>query len=106
MICVVVLQDGMDVVEGETRSNSETGVTCDVEGTVEVCTKVEDATDISDEIPEAVTSPPIKTEQEVRLWGVCVCVRCWQLMLLGPLWPPKKGNCEITFNCFLLFVVF
>ena len=75
MICVALLQDGMDVVEGETGSSSETNsVTCDVEGTVEVCIKVEDATDISDEIPEAVTSSAIKTEQEVRLCGVCVCV--------------------------------
>jgi hypothetical protein len=93
----------MDVVEGETGSSSETGVTCDVEPTVEVYIKVEDTIDISNETPEAVTSPPIKNEQEVRLWGVCV--RWWQLMLLGHLGPPKKGNCAITFNYFLLCVV-
>ena len=73
MICVVVLQDTVDDVEGETISGSETGVTCDIEATGEVCIKAEDTRHISDEIPEAVTSPPIKTEQEVRLWG-CVCV--------------------------------
>ena len=103
MICVVVLQDGMDVVEGETRSNSETdSVTCDVEGTVEVCIKVEEAIDISDEIPEAVTSPAIKTEQEVRLWGVCgVAAHAFREFM-----PPPKGNCKITFKLFLLCVVF
>ena len=69
MICVVVLQNGVDVVEGETGSYSETGVTCGVDGTEEVSIKVEDATDIRDEIPEAVMFPPIKTELEVRLCG-------------------------------------
>jgi len=108
VICVALLQDSVDDVEGETVSNSETGVTCDVEATVEVCIKVEEARHISDEIPEAVTSPPIKTEQEVRLWGVCVCmcVRCWQLMLLGHLWPPPKKETvklHLTISCFVLY---
>ena len=69
MCPVSVLQNGVDVVEGETGSYSETGVTCDVDGTEEVSIKVEDPTDIRDEIPEAITFPPIKTELEVRLWG-------------------------------------
>jgi hypothetical protein len=30
--------------------------------------------DIKDEIPEAITFPPIKTEGEVGLWGVCEVV--------------------------------
>jgi hypothetical protein len=47
----------------------------------EISIKVEKAIDIKDEIPEAVSSPSIKTEHEVRLWG---CLRCWQLMLLRP----------------------
>ena len=84
MICVVVLQNWMGFVEGETGSWYETGVECDVDATEEVSTKaeealgikeevnikVEDAIDIKDEIPEAVSSPPMKTEQEVRVWGV------------------------------------
>ena len=89
MICVVVLQNCMGFVEGETGSNSETCVTCDVDGTVEVSInfegaidikeeevsfKVEEAIDIKDEIPEAISFPPIKTEHEVRLWGVCEVV--------------------------------
>ena len=85
MICVVMLQNCMGFVEGETGSWNETGVECDVDGTEEVSTKVEEALDIKeevsikveddidikDEIPEAVSFPTIKTEQEVRLWGVC-----------------------------------
>jgi len=73
-------------VEHETGSCNETDVECDVDGTVEfgiepeealhikeeVCIKVEDAVDIKDETSELITFPTIKTEQEVRLWGVCV----------------------------------
>jgi len=78
----------MGFVEGETGSWNETGVECDVNGTEEVSTKVEDALDIKEEviikfedaidikdkIPEAISYPPIKTEQKVRLWGVCEVV--------------------------------
>jgi hypothetical protein len=64
----------MGFVEGESGSCSETCVTCDVDATEEVNIKVEDPIDIKDEIPEAVSVPPIKTEHEVRLWGVCELV--------------------------------
>ena len=89
MICVlVVLQNGMGFVEGETGSCSETCVTCDVDGNEDVSInfedvidikegvsiKVEEAIDIKDEIPEAISFPSIKTEHEVRLWGVCEVV--------------------------------
>ena len=88
MICVVVLQNCMGFVEGETGSWTEAGVECDVDGSEEVSTKVEesldikeeisikveDGIDVKDEIPEAVSFPTIKTEQEVRLWGVCEVV--------------------------------
>jgi len=74
-------------VEGETGSCNETDVECDVDGTEEfsieieealhikeeVSIKVEDAIDIKDETLELIAFPTIKTEQEVRLWGVCVC---------------------------------
>ena len=96
----------MGFVEGETGSCSDTCVTCHVDGTEEVGIKVEEtidikeeasieieeAIDIKDEIPEAISFPSIKTEHEVSLWGVCevvaacafvVCVRWWQLVLLG-----------------------
>jgi hypothetical protein len=39
-------------------------VTCDVDGTEEVSINVEEAIDIKDEIPEAITFPPIKSEHE------------------------------------------
>ena len=67
MICVVMLQICMGFVEGETGSCSET---CDVDGLKEVSIKVEEAIVIKDEIPEATSFPPIKTEHEVRLHGV------------------------------------
>jgi hypothetical protein len=66
-------------VEGETGPCSATCVTCDVDGTEEVSINVEETIDMKDEIPEAISFPPIKTEQEVRLW--VVCVSWWQLML-------------------------
>jgi len=85
MNCVVLLQNCMGFVEGETGSCSETCVMCDVDGTEDVSIKVEDAIDIKeevnikvegaidikDEIPEAVSFPPFETEREVRLWGLC-----------------------------------
>ena len=85
MISVVMLQNCTCFVEGGTGSCSEKCITCDVGGTEEVSIKVEDTIDIKDEIPEAITSPPIKTENEVRLQGVCEFL---QLMILGP--SPQK----------------
>jgi hypothetical protein len=83
MICVVLLQNCVGFVEGETGYCSETCVTCDVGGTGEVGTIVEDAVDvkeevsikfeaiyIKDEIPETATCPPIKAECEVSLGRV------------------------------------
>jgi hypothetical protein len=64
----------MGFVEGETGSCNETYVTFDVDGTEEVSIKVEETIDIKDEIPEATSFPPINTEHEVRLWGVCEVV--------------------------------
>ena len=69
-VYVVLLQNCMNAVEGETGSCSETCVTCDIDGTEEVSIKLEDAIDIKVEIPEFVSVPLIKTEQEVRLWCV------------------------------------
>jgi hypothetical protein len=69
MVCVVVLQDCVGCVEGETGSCSEKCVTGAVNRIEEVSIKVEEAIDIKDEIPEVATFPSIKTECEVRLWG-------------------------------------
>jgi hypothetical protein len=73
MISVVVFQNCMRCVEGETCSCSETCVTCAVDGIEEVNIKVEKAIDIKDEIPEAISSS-VRTEHEVRLWGLCELV--------------------------------
>jgi hypothetical protein len=116
---VVVLQNSEVFVEGETGSSNETDVECDVDGTEEcsieaedaldikeeVSIEVEDAIDIKDETPEAIIFQTIKTEQEVMLCGVCVCVSWWQLQLLAHLLPQKE-NFEITPNWFLLCVMF
>jgi hypothetical protein len=70
-------------VEGETGYFSETCGMSNVDGTGEVRIKVEEDIDIKeevsikfeavyvkDEIPETAACPPIKIEQEVRLWGI------------------------------------
>jgi len=81
LCCVVVLQNCIGFVEGETGACNEAGVECDVVGTEEFSIeaeealhikeefsiKVEDAIHIKDETPEATSFPTIKTEQEVRL---------------------------------------
>ena len=64
----------MDFVEDGTGSDSERFVTFDGDGNDEVGIKFEDAIDIKDEIPEAISFPPIKTEHEVRLCGMCEAV--------------------------------
>jgi len=101
VICVVLLQNCVGFVEGETGSCSEAGVKCDVAGTEEVSIKVEEALDIKeevsikveealdvkDEMPEGIPFPPITTEQEVRLWGVCEVVAAHTLR---PFITPKR----------------
>ena len=78
-------------MEDATGSCIETCAVCDGGGTEEVSIKVEEAIDTKDEIPEAISFPPLKTEEaidtkdeipeaisfppiktehEVRLWGV------------------------------------
>jgi len=84
--CVVVLQNCVGFVEGETGACNEAGVEFDVDGTGEICTEVEDAIVVKDEIPEALIFLPIKTEQEVRLWGLCEVVAAHAFI---PFIPPK-----------------
>ena len=67
MTCMAVLQTCLCFVDGGTGSCSETCVTCDVDGTEEGSIIFEEAIDIKDEMPEAISFPPIKTEHEVRL---------------------------------------
>jgi len=116
MICVVLLQNCMCCVEGETVSCSETCVTYEFDATddvsikvkeaiyikEEVSIKVEEIVDIKDEIPEGRTFPSIKTEKEVRLWGLCEMVAAHAFR---PFIAPKE-NCQITLNYFLLCAIY
>jgi len=117
MIWVVVLQNCMGFVEGETGSCSETCVMCDVDETEEfgievedtidikeeVSIKFEEAIDIKDEIPEAISFPAIKTEHEVRLRGVCdlVAAHAFRPFIA----PSKKETVKLhfTISCFGLY---
>ena len=101
MIDVAVLQNCMCCVEGATGPCSETGVKCDVDGIEEVSIKVEEAIDIKDEIPEALTFPSMKTEHEVRLWGVCEVVAAHAVR---PFIALKKEivKLHLTVSCFVL----
>jgi hypothetical protein len=80
-------------VEGGTGSDIETCVKFDVDGTEEVSIKVEETIDIKDEIPEAKSFPPIKTELEVRLQGVCEVVA---VDACRPFVAPKKQFLNYT----------
>ena len=64
----------MGFVEDETGCCVQKCKMCDVDGTDEVSIKFEGAVDMKDEIPEAISFPPFKTEHEVRLSGVCEVV--------------------------------
>jgi hypothetical protein len=82
---VVLFQNCVGFVEGETGYCSETCVTGVVGWTGEVSIKVEDTinikeevsfkveedVDIKDEIPEAIIFPPVKSEQEVSFFICC-----------------------------------
>jgi hypothetical protein len=80
----------MDFVEGGTVSDNETFVEFNVDGTEEVRIKVEEAIGIKDEIPEATSLPPINTEHEVRLWGVCEVVVVVAAHAFRPFTVPTK----------------
>jgi hypothetical protein len=90
----------MYCVEGETGSCSQTVVKCHVGGNEEVSIKVEESIDIKDETPEAVLVQFVKTEHEVRLWGVCVWdgdKSCFQTIYC-----PRKETTNLHFIVFCL----
>jgi len=95
---VVVLQNCIGFVEGGTGACNEAGVECDMDRT-EVSTEDEDAIDVMDETPEAISFPTIKNEQEVRLWGLCEVVAAHAFRPFIA----QKLNCEIMpVSCFVL----
>jgi hypothetical protein len=64
----VVFQDGVDLLECEGGSSSETCVTFSADGTEEVSTTLEDIIHIKEEnVPEAIIFPSVRTETEVRV---------------------------------------
>ena len=101
MICVVVLQSSLGFVECGTGSYSETCVTCDVDGTEEVSIKVEEDIEIKDEMAEAETFPPIKTENEVSLCGVCevVAAHAFRPFIAAE----EIVKLHLTVSCFMLY---
>ena len=90
MTCMAVLQNCMCFVEGGTSSCSETCVECDVGGTEEVSINVEEAIVIKTEVPEAIRFPPIRPENEVRLWGVRVFATHVFRPFIAPTPSPQK----------------
>jgi hypothetical protein len=70
MNCVVLLEDCMGLVEGETGSCSDTCVTGGVGRTGEGSIQVEETVAMRDEVSGAVKIPAIYAENEVRLLGV------------------------------------
>ena len=124
---VVLLQNCMDLSIGEPDSGSEACVTPLDDGSEEFGIeaeksdiksyeteikveesniKIEDVIDIKEENPEEKTFPPIKTDPEVCIWGLCV--RQQQLMLPRPFTATKRDFWKLHFNypyvCTLHFV--
>jgi hypothetical protein len=94
----------MGCVEGESGSCSETCVKYDVDGTEKASVKVEEAVDIKDEIPDAITFSSIKTENEVRLQGVCEVVAIHAFRQFITL--KKILELHLTVSCFVLYCGF
>jgi len=71
VLSVVVLQNGLGVMEDGPASGCEAIETTLAEGTEEGSMKVQDTLDIKEENSEGITSPTIKAVPEVSVW-VCV----------------------------------
>jgi len=65
--------------------------------------KVEDSEDIKEENPEAITIPPIKSEPEVSVWGLCIRQQCF--LLPRPFTATKREIMKIHFNYFYVCTV-
>jgi hypothetical protein len=59
-------------LDGGTEEGNITVEEDDIKVEQSVDIKFEDSVDIKEENPEAIKYPPIKTEPEVSVWGVCV----------------------------------
>jgi hypothetical protein len=80
----------------EPDSVSEACVTALNDGTEESNREVEESIDIKAENAEAKTFPPIKSEPEVSVWGLCV--RQQQFMFPRPFTAIKREHLKRRFN--------
>jgi hypothetical protein len=64
--------------------------------------KVEELIDVKEETPEPIKSPPIKTEPEVSVWGLCV--RQQQFMFPRPFTATKREHGKINFICLYICI--
>jgi hypothetical protein len=68
---VMMLQNCMGLIKVERDSDTEECMTSLDNGTEEGNIKIEELVDVKEENPEAIKFPPIKTEPEVSVWGLC-----------------------------------
>jgi hypothetical protein len=99
----------MGLIKVEPDSGSEAGVTTSDSGTEEgnikfeeadteveaADIKVEELIDVKEENPEPIKFPPIKTEPEVSVWGLCVWQQ--QFMFPRPFTATKREHPKIDF---------
>jgi hypothetical protein len=106
---VMVLQNCMDLIKDEPDSGSEANETNledrseegnitdeDANMKIEAEIKFEEFEDIKEENPEVLTSPAIKPEPEVSVWGLCISQQCF--MLPRPFTATKREIMKIHFN--------
>ena len=105
--CVTALDDGSEEFSLEVEEADIKGYETEIK-VEESDIKIEDAIDIKEENPEAKTFPPVNTEPEVSVWGLCV--RQQQFVLPRPFTATKmehpKIHCNYIYVCTLHFVWF
>jgi len=105
--CVTALDDGSEEFSLEVEKADIKGYETEIK-VEESDIKIEDAIDIKEENPEAKTFPPLNTEPEVSVWGLCV--RQQQFMLPRPFTATKmehqKMHCNYVYVCTVHFVWF
>jgi hypothetical protein len=92
----VILQNCVGLIRDEPDSDSEACVSTLDDGTEEGNIEIEESIDLKEEDPEAKTIPPIKTEPEVSVWGLCV--RQQQFVLPRPFSATQKRKSKNTFQ--------
>ena len=108
---VLMLQSSICLIKKEPDSDSRACVTTfDIgseEGNIKFelsNIKFEESLDIKEENPEAITIPPIKSEPEVSVWGLCV--RQQRFMFPRPFTATKRELLKLHFNCLVMYHAF